>query len=201
VNSIKALLIVLMFFGLIEAKEIKYRMDIVSYHYNSIWKRQFNSDMFITYVDDKNEFNFYFPDAMGQEGFTLSRTQADLFIKAIDKYKKWNIKASKKKVELEKTIQDINNVDIFWTLGDDWNFGVARYMNISFLSQSTQHHQLCLSFPKAYNKYEDYGSHKLETIYFNYKEAVKLREALTTKAIKSFLVKAKKKAKIEAEFN
>ena len=50
-------------------------------------------------------------------------------------------------------------------------------------------------------KYNDYPTHRPETLYFNYDEAMRLKDALSEKAISIFIEKAKKQAEIDAEFN
>lgn len=185
-----------------QAEAIKYRSDIKPKYYYDVWKRQYDMATRIDYDKEKKTFDFYIKENMYLTGFTISRKQADSLIALIDKYKEWNLKASKKGVTLEKEIGKYEVSSTFWKIGNgDWSFGYGVKPSVTFFSQTEQIHQLVISFPKFNSKYNEYSNHKPETIYFGYKEAMKLREALTDSAIQAFLKKAKKQAEIDAEFN
>lgn len=197
----RVLFLVILILNCTEAKEINYRNDINVYTYNSIWKKQLKTDMKITYDYEDKEFYFYIYKGIGVEGFALSREKVNLLIAAINKYEKWNIKASKKKVMLEKEITKFRVSNTFWKRGDEWYFGGEGVVFISFLSQSKQKHQLVFSFAKVNGIYNEFASNRIETLYLWYNDAIKLRTALTKKEIDSFLIKAKKQESLEAEFN
>ncbi len=185
-----------------QAEAIQYRNDIKPKYYNDVWKRQYDMAARIDYDQEKKTFDFYIKENMYVTGFTLSRGQADTLIALIDKYKAWNLKASKKGVTLEKEIGKFETSGTFWKIGKgDWSFGYGVKSSATFFSQTKQTHQLVIFFPKFKSKYNEYSNHKPETIYFGFKEAMKLREALTDKSVQSFLKKAKKQAEIDAEFN
>ena len=188
--------------GVSLADTIKYRSDITPKYYNDVWKRQYDMATRIDYDQEKDAFDFYIKENLYLTGFTLSRKEADSLIALIDKYKEWNLKASKKGVTLEKEIGKFESEGTFWKIGNgDWSFGYGVNITAIFFSQSEKIHQLVISFPKFKSKYNEYLSHKPETIYFGFKEAMKLREALTEESVQSFLKKAKKQAEIDAEFN
>ena len=181
---------------------LQYRTDISPKLFNDVWNRQFDARMRIDYDKDDDWFHIYIYETMDTTGFALTREQADALIESLDKYKEWNIKASSKSVTLEKEIAKVSSAGGFWQTGKtDWRFGTSFELTALFFSQSPQIHQYVIVFPRFQQKDNEYLSHKPETIYFGYKEAIKLRNALTRASVKSFLVEAKKQAEIEAEFN
>lgn len=184
------------------AETIKYRDDIKPKHHNSVWKKQYAAATRIDYDPEKDTFDFYIKESLYLVGFRISRDQADTLIASIDKYKEWNLKASKKGVTLEKEIGLVSVSGTFWKVGNgDWSFGNSTNITMQFFSQTTQKHQLVVLFPKFTGKHNEYSSHKPDELYFDFKEAMKLRNSLTEEAISTFLVKAKKQAEIDAEFN
>jgi len=188
--------------GLSFSESIKYRSDIKPKHYNNLLKRQYETASRIDYDPEKKSFNFYINESLYVAGFTLTREQADSVIAGLEKYKRWNIKASKKGVTLEKEIARVYTSDTFWKVGNgDWSYGYGMYLTMHFLSQTAQKHQLVIVFPKSLPKYNKYSAHTQDTLYFGFGEAMKLKNALSEKSIENFLVKAKKQAEIDAEFN
>ncbi|MBZ0190101.1 MAG: hypothetical protein K8F34_00245 [Candidatus Kuenenia stuttgartiensis] len=188
------------FSGLVQAEYLQYRSDIRPKYYNDVWQNQSELATRIDYDPDKNQFAFYIKENLYLTSFKLSREQADSLIAAIDKYKEWNLKASKNGVTLEKEISKVEVSNTSWKLGDDWDFGGKSILIISFFSQSKQRHQLVVSFLKWIDRFNEFSTHTPETLYFDYDEAIKLKNALSEKAIPEFLEKAKKQAEIEAEF-
>lgn len=184
------------------AKPITYRSDIKPKHYNEVWKKQKDATTRIDYDPERDTFDFYIKETLYVVGLTLSRAQANDLIQAIDKYEEWNIKASKKGVTLQKEISQLQSSEFFWRAGKgDWNFGDGSNISTEFFSQNTKKHQLVIFFPKFVSKHNQFLSHRPEELYFNYKEALKLRDALKSEEISKFMVKAKKQAEINAEFN
>nr|WP_320049773.1 hypothetical protein [uncultured Desulfuromonas sp.] len=184
------------------AESIKYRSDIKPKHYNDVWKKQYDSATRIDYDPEKDTFDFYIKESLYLVGFTLSRAQANDLIQAIDKYKEWNIKASNKGVTLEKEISQFQSSGTFWQVGNgDWSFGDGVNISTQFFSLNTKVHQLVIFFPKFVSKYNQYSSHRPDELYFSYSEALKLRDALKPEEVSKFMVKAKKQAEIDAEFN
>lgn len=197
-----AILLILMLPVTAFGEAIKYRSDIKPKHYNEVWKKQYESATRIDYDPEKDSFDFYIKENLYLIGFTLTRAQADDLVKAIEKYKEWNIKASRKGVTLEKEIAQLSTSGTFWKIGNgDWSFGNGVNVSAQFFSQNTKTHQLVIFFPKFVGKYNKYSSHRPEELYFGYKEALKLRNALTSEAVSKFMVQAKKQAEIDAEFN
>lgn len=185
-----------------QADAIKYTSEIVPKYYNDVWKQQYDMAMRIDYDEQKKSFDFYIQENLYLTGFTLTRDQADSLITLIDKYKEWNLKASKKGVTIEKEIGKFESSNTFWKIGNgDWSFGYGTDLSATFFSQTPKIHQLVVFFPKFKSKYNEYLTHKPETIYFSFEQAMKLRKALTKKSVQIFLEKAKKQAEIESEFN
>lgn len=178
-----------------------YRDDISPNYYNDVWKTQSKLDFDIYYDEKKDVFDFYFKEPMYLSNFNLSRGQADKLIDYLDKYKEWNIKASNKGVKLEKEIGTIYTKSTAWRLGDSWHFGGGQAIRLSFFSQNTQKHQLVIQFPRLKDRNNSYSRHKPETLYFWYKDAMKLRKALTRAEVNRHIARTRKKEALEAEFN
>lgn len=184
------------------AEAIKYKYDIRPNHYNDVWEKQIETTTRLDYDPKKDSFDFYIKETLYLTGFTISREQADLLIESIEKYKKWNLKASKKGVTLEKKISTVPTSDTFWKIGNgDWDFGLGADLTMHFFSLSTQKHQLVILFPKFQSKYNQYSDHRPEALYFDYGEAMKFKKSLSRESVLKFASKAKKQAEISAEFN
>ena len=174
------------------AEAVKYRSDIKPLHYNDVWKRQTEATTRIDYDSETKKFYLYISESITLSGFSLDQVQADAVIAAIDKYNKWNKKASTKKVTLQKVITTVPTGMVFWKMGDgDWNFAEGAPLTISFFSQSVSTHQLVIEFPKVTDRTNPYLTHQMETIYFSYKEANRFKEAFLPSSIEKFLKKAK----------
>ena len=184
----------------VSADEITYCTSIKPTQFNDIWKRHFESGFRISYETNKNEFIFYSSETLTLFGFSLNRAQADSLIKIIDKYIEWNNKAIAKKVKIEKEIATLPIWLTFWKMGDEWSMGTDTEFSFYFFSQTEIIHQLLFIFPKITSRSNEFDTHKGETLYFDFKNASKLRSVLLKENVVTFLAGAKKQAEIEKEF-
>jgi hypothetical protein len=191
----------MLFTGISQAKLLKYRDDIHPKHFNHVTKSQESIDIRIYYDKETNSFDFYVEESMYVNGFTLNRAQADVLVSLIDKYKEWNLKASKQGVTLEKEIGKLDTSATFWKIGNgDWSYGLKPTLSFGFLSQSSKTHQLVITFPRFIDgDYRDLV-HIPETLYFGYSEAMDLRNSLTERNVSGFLKIREKQALIDAGF-
>lgn len=197
----KFFLILVIFNMSLFSEPILYKNDIKPKYFNSVWKRQNEVDFRIYYDVEQEFFDIYVDESIYTIGFTLSRIEADALIKTIEKYKKWNIKASRKKITLEKEISKISVEKTFWKASHgDWNFSSQSIISVGFFSQTATRHQLTFSFPEWTSNDNRYMTVRPETLYFSYKEALKLKKILSKTETSKFIIESKKRAKIESEF-
>lgn len=180
--------------------EETYCESIKPTQYNEIWSKHFESDFKINYDPDDDTFVFYSDETLTIFGFVIDRSQADSLMSIIDKYKDWNIKASNKKVKLEKEIASFPVKFIFWKMGDEWSVDTSSRVSAYFFSQTDQVHQLVFIFPKAVSINNEYDTHTGEPLYFDWNNALELRRVLTRASVNNFIEEVKKQAKIESEF-
>ncbi len=138
-------------------------------------------------------------------------------IAAIDKYFKWEKKATAKGVLIEKTIAKVAP-RVVWGFGSGLYFSDANsnysdirtirhrkeVLSVGFFSRSKTKHELTLLCEEVSGLYSVYNTieHKPETIYLDYDQVKALRANITDEAIRAALAKIKKeKEAIDADFN
>ena len=167
--------------------ERTYCTSVKPKQYNDVWKRQFESDFKINYDIVDEEFIFYSSEPISIFGFALTIEQKDSLISRINKYKRWNLKASRKKVKLEKQIGIVHAKYTFWRLGDEWSLGPGCDIEVYFLSQTDQIHQMVLVFPKVRSRSNEFDTHKGEPLYFDWKSASELARVLSKPYFDKFI--------------
>ena len=197
----KLLYLILLIPSILYAEGITYKTDIKAKRYNSVAKKQLETDFHIEYYEERENIVIFYKEIVKNNALFLTRKQADDLISAIEKYESWHIKAVNKKVKLEKTIKELSVAYCGWKIGQsDWNFQVGNYKyEAIFSSESEKHHQFMLSFTKATSSLNKFISHKPVTLYFEKSEAIKLKNALKKENLASFLVDYKKKKALEDE--
>ncbi|WP_444919339.1 hypothetical protein ACJJID_00100 (plasmid) [Microbulbifer sp. CnH-101-G] len=184
------------------AESLTYRDDIKPMTYNDILKKQLVTGTRVDYDPEKDQFEFYIKQGISLVGFKLSRNQADSLIETIDKYQAWDQKAKKKAVTLEKEIAQVPTGEVYWRFGNgDWSFGPDANLRMVFFSQNTERHQLVMQFSKFVSSRNSYLGHNPQALYFDYDEALKLRDSLKKESVAQFIIQAKNQAAIDAEFN
>jgi len=183
------------------ADQKTYKSDLKYKYYNSVWKTQTNKGIFLKYDESNKHMYMYIEGTLTLSAIELDRNNMDEIIQAIEKYNAWNKKASKKGVTLEKEITKIKPVGYFNQSGETWYFGSGQEFSIQFFSQNKKTHQLVLMFPNVTSRSNQFIKHKINTMYFTYKQANVLKNALADEAIKNYLIKHDKQKAIESEFN
>lgn len=181
-------------------KERLYDESIKPKQYVDILKTQTVSGFCINYDDSDGKFRFWSLETMGPIVFDADLVFIDSMIKIIEKYKEWNIKASAKGIKIDKTISKLWTGKAYWKWGDEWHFSAPIEITFWFLSLTEQKHQLVLAFSKMQSKYNEYLDHRPETLYFDYGEAMKLKNAFSKDKFELFIKKIKKDKMIEDEF-
>lgn len=180
---------------------INYRNDIKTMHFNDLFSRMIDRPLRIDYDETTKQFDFYIKEAIYLTGFTITREEADKIISLIEKYEEWNTKAKEMSVTIDKEIGKFKPKNTFWSINSgDWSIGKEAEITISFFSQNKDRHQIVFSFPRLESIKNKHIKHKPEESYFDYDEAIKLKESLSDTAVTEFIVKAKEKAAIEAQF-
>jgi hypothetical protein len=185
---------------LVAAEEHLYCNTIKPKQYNEVWKQQFDSEFLVRYDDRDREFLFYSNEAIAVFGFCLNSTQVDSLVSIIEKYKEWNIKASKKEVKLDKEIAKLPTKYTFCKMGDDWSVGPSIDISVYFFSQTPKVHQLVFLFPKFTSRTNEYDTHKGETLYFNWDNALAMIEIFSDKYFGNFMINLEKQKAIDEEF-
>lgn len=130
----------------------------------------------------------------------LKDTTRETLLEYIEKYKKWNRKATQKGVKLEKEIGVLPSTIVSFKLGDDWQSDYSARIHIIFFSQSTKRHQLIIDIDKLVSRDNEYITWKPEKLYLWWDEVVDFEKAINNKAIKKYINYVKKKQSIEEEF-
>ena len=182
------------------AEEVAYRKDLSYKYYNNVWKQQYDKQIILNVDPKSKEITMYIQETLGISGILLTNKTRLSLIKVINKFNKWNAKAIKMKVKLEKEIATIKPDAYYYKSGDNWTFFKSRPFSIVFFSQSKSKHQMVFKFESVTDYSSDYNTHKINTMYFTHTQANELNEALQNWAIKSFLKNRKKKKKIEDQF-
>jgi len=192
--------LIVLFSTMATAKEQLYDKSVNPTQFGSILKTMTKNGFWINYDDSTKQFIFYSNETMGPVAFYADTGFIDSMIKIIDKYVKWNTKASAKGIKLEKEISKLKTWKAYWKWGDEWYSSSPINISFSFFSQNKKEHQLVLVFGKMRSPHNEYLTHRPETLYFDYSEVIKLKKVLSKDNFKLFLKKVKKKKMIDDEF-
>ena len=187
-----------LFGGAAAAEELMYHDNLSPTVYSDdAWRTHRAIDFSIRYDTKTKELVCYASYESTKFGFALNRDQADSLISVIDKYKRWNLKASEMGVELEKEIAPVPVNRTLWRKGGEWFRGPKTDLTVYFFSQSEDTHQLVLTSPKLASSGNAYQA---EPLYFDWTNALELRRAIGPDVMNKFLSRARTKEEIAAEF-
>ncbi len=132
----------------------------------------------------------------------LNKKSRESLVSAINKYNKWNKKASDRGVKLSKEIVKIKPTKYTKFERDQTYLANGREFSVSFVSKSEKKHFLLFAFPKFASDNFSMLKFNLPSMVFSYKQANELKNALTDESIKKFFKnKSENKRFIENEFN
>lgn len=189
----------LIFITFARAEEISY-FNLTGKIYNSIWEQLEDRIIKLSYDTETENVLLYYSGYLGVIAVELTPSNRTNLIQYMEKYLKWNKKAKKKKVTLEKKIGRLN-IKIYFKFGDDWYSDPKVTVLAGFLSQNINQHQFTLSFGKAVSSSNEFISITPETLYFDYKEVLKLKKGIEENFIKKEIKKIlNKKKMIDEEF-
>ena len=188
---------------LLYSQEIDYAEDIDAYVYNDVL-RDFSKTYFnIKYDLDKDIYLFFIKDYSCLLYFEGGLLFIETLKMAIDKYKDWNIKASKKGVVLDKEILEFLLLDKCAFIRGDDAYLVKGLPNIKyhFFSQNKEKHQFVIKFEKLKSSKNEYITCDLDDVYFWYKDIMKLRGIFEKEYHDKKIKEYEKKKAVENEFN
>jgi len=185
--------------GSATGEQVLYHDNLVPTVYSDdVWRSHEPIDFSIWYDTGSRHLIFHAVLDEGMFGFALSLAQADSLAGIVEKYKAWNIRASRMKVELEKEIAPLPVAGTYWDVGSKRLRGAVTELPVYFFSQTEVKHQLVLTFPPFVSK--DGRSFQPPSVYFDWTNALELRRALSDQAMKAFLAKPLTREQIAGEF-
>jgi hypothetical protein len=153
-------------------------------------------------TDSVGDISLYFDNPLGSTFLKLSFAQRAIFRAHIKKYKKWNAKADKMGVELQKEIGKLEAHDSGFAIDKSiYTQHTALKIAVSFYSMRKGKHTLRLSFGKITSSKNKYSSHTHNDIYLTWKQVNTLERVISeTNILKVAREKLKKKKDISSEF-
>lgn len=183
------------------AEEVMYHDNLVPTIFsNDAWQTHRAVDFTIRYDTRSHELVLLASDQGADFGFALNRAEADSLIGIIDKYKRWNLKASAMDVELEKEIAPLPVSRTFWRVHGKSHRGRRVDLPIYFFSQTEEKHHLVITFPRLAALPDGRQTYEPQSLYFDWTNAVELRRALEKDVLKRFLEKPRTRRQIAEQF-
>jgi len=177
-------------------------IDTKGYHFNDILGQMIDCNISVKF-DEKNKDTYvYISEAITTAAYTLTAEDVDSINVMFDKYFKWEEKASKMSIKLEKTIKDLSLKGWFKYGSGDWsNSGYKKCLFRGlFFSQSESNHQLVFQFGKITDINNEYLDHNPDAVYFSKSMVSELRKGFSSDFITNVLKKEKEQKSIEDEF-
>jgi hypothetical protein len=177
--------------------------------YNSLLKKQFSKSINLSiqendiFKDSVGPLSVMFENKLGNVLLSINSAQRAKLRAYIEKYKKWNKKADKKGVTLQKEIGTfVSDISAF-SIGKKWYFQRSPLLvSVNFFSQKKGVHQLALMTSKITSSSNEYVSDSPDVLYFDWKNVSILENTISEKnLIKTANKKLKKKKDIESDFN
>tara|TARA_B110000967_G_scaffold128503_1_gene131273 strand:+ start:624 stop:1232 length:609 start_codon:yes stop_codon:yes gene_type:complete len=177
-------------------------LDTKGYNFNDILGQMVDCNISVKYDQKNKETYIYIANVITTTGYTLSAENVDSMNVMFDKYFKWEEKAIKMSVKLEKTIKDLSLKGWFKYGNGDWSNSCVNNCLFRglFFSQSESNHQLVFQFGKITHCGNEYLNHKPEGVYLSKEMVSELRKAFSSDFINNTLEKEKSKKSIEDEF-
>lgn len=177
-------------------------LDTKGYNFNDILGQMVDCNISVKYDQKNKETYIYITDVFTTTGYTLSAENVDSMNVMFDKYFKWEEKAIKMSVKLEKTIKDLSLKGWFKYGNGDWSYSCVNNCLFRglFFSQSESNHQLVFQFGKITHCGNEYLNHNTESVYLSKEMVSELRKAFSSNFINNTLEKEKSKKSIEDEF-
>jgi len=199
----KKIILFFLLFSMISTSVFSKEINLIKINsnvYNELLKGFTQKEVTLSYETKKDVLYLTTKDIFGYSVVVFDKEER---IKAIDifkKYLKWNAKAIKLKVTLEKKINELD-LKRLWSFNDEWYTSNAPAKVVfTFFSQSKKHHQLVWAFAKAKTSVNQFLENKIPQLYFEIDEVKKMITNFDDKNIQKLINKNNKKKSIEDEF-
>ena len=169
--------------------------------WNNYSKTMLDQEARITYDTETGELLTYCEYILGEFVFTFDKDNIQKVNSLISKYARWNKKASKEKVEIQKKLEDIKILTSGWSRSKQWYLAEPYNVDVMFISKNENEHNLTMVFPVIKNLNNQYETYKPDDMYINYKQAVYLLRLINQDNLKKLKEKIEKQRRLEAEFN
>jgi len=168
-------------------------------YYNEMLKRVLPMQVRITYDVEHKTFLVDWKISAWPVAYMCQGDYAGEVTKVIDKYVKWNKKATKKKVKISKTISTQDVRGIFFA-GKDWNGGDTT-LTYLFLSMEPTKHYLGFRMDEIVSEASNFIKSDPSIFYLPYKGALEFKRMVSSVNIKKEVNALKKQNKLNDEFN
>ncbi|TGK97249.1 hypothetical protein [Leptospira levettii] len=144
---------------------------------------------YIIYDIKDEAIGLYYVDFIHYNRIFLRNNARLQLLTLIDKYLQWEEQAKKNMDTLEKNIGNVETY-CYWNIknGEMYKSHKAN-LNVSFLSQNKNRHQLVLVFPTYNSMSNQFITHKPETLYLEKNSAINLKNLLSDKSVKESISK------------
>lgn len=174
--------------------------------YNDVWKRQYSIPFHIRVTSENlrgnkiDEINIQFKYHVSHVFIPLNKRDRVKLRDVIKKYKRWNKKADRKKVTLQKDIDEFEVSGAGFGIGRDWYLQLKPFKITGvFFSQRKGKHQLVLRFSEITASSNKHITHRPEDLYFDWSDVVELEKILKEKNLIRTANKILKKKRSIAE--
>ena len=156
-----------------------------------------------TYVKENNLVNLYYYSGNLRISLLLYKVNREKLLEYLNKYEDWHKIAVEKKITLKKKMGHINS-GIYFKYAGSWYEGTPLLDSIYFFSLNREMHQFLIRPIRTICKQNRSITFKPEILYFNYKDAMTLKKALSMDFIETQVNKRKDELKalqdLENEF-
>lgn len=194
------ILLATLFSGHVFAKEYTVRSGLKANIWNDFLKGLVSQSMHFSYDNENKVLLWYVDYPISPIAISISDNHRVELLNHIKKYKEWNKKASAKGMKLEKEIGTLPATKVWFKSGNDWTRDNSGIVHVKFFSQSPQKHQLIIYLEELQSVFNEYVTSKPETLYLWWNEVIALENALSNKAVESYITEVNKKESIEKDF-
>ncbi|MFW6245740.1 MAG: hypothetical protein ACOC36_07615 [Fibrobacterota bacterium] len=186
--------------GLLQAKEYTVKRDLTANIYNEFLKTLTEQEMRLQYDTELGTFLWYVDYMMFPIAVRFTDTVRHELYRQIQKYKEWNMHASRRGVELDKEIGRLPPTEVYFKYGDSWEKDSRCTIRIQFFSQNTQRHQLVVIFETLQSDYNEFITHSPDALYFWRTEVTSFEAAISDEAVRQYMEEVQRQQSIEEEF-
>lgn len=178
-----------------------------AYTWNNIANVHIPHSIYVGYDPSTGRMSILISGTLHDVVLLLTPTDRAYILSFIKKYKKWDRKATRMKVRLDKVIGVIPLTNIAFYIGDESYIshlgvnGATNTVTFTFTSLSTTKHGLYIDISKLMSYQNKYITYKPQTYYLLWNDVIALEEAISDKAVQKYIKKSKQKERLNREFN